>query len=223
MPAATADDAPPLEPPGVCSRDQGLSVRPCRSFSVNQRTEKAGVLVRPMITAPARRRLATTGLSSVAMLSLKATTPLVVARPLQVDVDLHRHRHAVQRAQRIAAAARGIGRIGRGQRLVGQQVDDGVERRVDGLHALQAGLCRFARGEGAAADGGGEALGGPGPQGVGHVVVFPSLFVPRWCDGCLRAAAGCPGQAGRRGVDAAVHSTTFTSWPGLGFLMRRCR
>ena len=139
MPAATADEAPPLEPPGVCARDQGLSVRPCRSFSVNQRTENAGVLVRPMITAPARRRLATTGLSSVARLSLKATTPLVVARPLQVDVDLDRHRHAVQRAQRLAAVPRRIGRVGRGQRLVGQQVDDGVQRGVDCLHTFQAG------------------------------------------------------------------------------------
>ena len=97
--------------------------------------------------------------------------------PLEVDVDLDRHRHAVQRAQRIATAACAIGGVGRGQRLVGQQVDDGVERRVDGLHALQAGLCGFAGGDGAAADGGGEALGGPGPQGVGHGRLFGKMRV----------------------------------------------
>ena len=77
--SATAAAAPPLDPPGVTPASQGLSVRPCRSLSVNQRTENAGVLVRPMITAPARRRLATTGLSSVAIRSFSATTPLSVA------------------------------------------------------------------------------------------------------------------------------------------------
>ncbi len=72
IPAATPDDAPALDPPDIGSRDPELWVRPCSSLSVNHRSENAGVLVRPMITAPARRRLA--------MLSLKATTPLVVAR-----------------------------------------------------------------------------------------------------------------------------------------------
>ncbi|MEO1001435.1 MAG: amidase family protein, partial [Pseudomonadota bacterium] len=36
-------------------------VRPWRALSVNQRSEKAGVFVRPTITAPARRRFATSG------------------------------------------------------------------------------------------------------------------------------------------------------------------
>lgn len=39
------------------------------------------MLVRPMITAPARRRFATTGLSSAATMSRKATTPLLVGSP----------------------------------------------------------------------------------------------------------------------------------------------
>ena len=79
--AATAADAPPLEPPGVCARDHGLNVRPRRSLSVSRRKLNAGVLVRPTMTAPAAFRFATTGLSSVAMRSRNATTPLVVAHP----------------------------------------------------------------------------------------------------------------------------------------------
>jgi hypothetical protein len=58
-----------------------LNVRPRSSLSVCQRRLKAGVLVRPMMIAPARFQLATGGLSVVAITSLKATTPLVVAAP----------------------------------------------------------------------------------------------------------------------------------------------
>src|ERR1051325_8723648 len=61
MPAASAAAAPPLDPPGVIALFQGFSVAPCRSLSVNQRHEKAGVLVRPMMIAPAFFRLAVTG------------------------------------------------------------------------------------------------------------------------------------------------------------------
>ena len=67
--------------PGVTLRFHGFKVRPCKSLSVNQRQEKAGVFVRPMMMAPALRQFATMGASLGAMTSLKATTPLVVARP----------------------------------------------------------------------------------------------------------------------------------------------
>ena len=79
MPDATAELAPPLEPPGVRPRSHGFSVRPCRSLAVIQRNENAGQLLRPTRIAPARRRLATCGLSAAAMLSRNATTPSVVA------------------------------------------------------------------------------------------------------------------------------------------------
>ncbi len=81
MPVAVAAAAPPLEPPGVRAGSHGFSVAPCSALSVNQRIEKAGALVRPITMAPARRRLATTGLSRVATRSLKATTPLSVGQP----------------------------------------------------------------------------------------------------------------------------------------------
>ena len=82
MPAATDDDAPPLDPPGVCVRDHGLYVRPRKSLTVSSRKLNAGVLVRPMMTAPAFFQLATTGLSASATTSLKAATPLTVAQPV---------------------------------------------------------------------------------------------------------------------------------------------
>ena len=81
MPLATAAAEPPEEPPGVSVRSRGLSVWPCSELRVNQRSENAGVLVRPTTTAPAAFRLATTGLSIVAMRSFCKRTPLVVANP----------------------------------------------------------------------------------------------------------------------------------------------
>src|SRR6266446_4918038 len=81
IPVATAAPAPPLDPPAESAGSRGFSVRPCNALSAKMRIEKAGVLVRPMITAPARLRLATTGLSAAAILSRKATTPLSVGQP----------------------------------------------------------------------------------------------------------------------------------------------
>ena len=81
MPEATDADAPPEEPPGVMARPQGLRVWPCRLLRVNQRSEKAGVFVRPMMTAPALRRLATTGLSTSASRSRWVLRPLLVTCP----------------------------------------------------------------------------------------------------------------------------------------------
>ena len=63
MPAATADAAPPEDPPGVRFALCGFRVWPCARLLVNQRIEKAGVLVVPIIIAPAFFRLLTTGLS----------------------------------------------------------------------------------------------------------------------------------------------------------------
>jgi len=54
-------------PDSVGSR--GFRVRPCSGLSLNTRSDQVGALLRPMITAPARFRLATTGLSSVTIVS----------------------------------------------------------------------------------------------------------------------------------------------------------
>src|SRR3984957_2473696 len=64
MCAATAAAEPPLEPPGVCPRLQGLRVTPKAVPSVNGYRPISGVLVLPTITAPAARRRRTTSQSS---------------------------------------------------------------------------------------------------------------------------------------------------------------
>jgi len=66
---------------GYACVDQRLYVRPRLVVHVSRRQKlNAGVLVRPMMTAPAFFQLATTGLSVVAMTSLNAVTPLTVAQ-----------------------------------------------------------------------------------------------------------------------------------------------
>jgi hypothetical protein len=53
MPAATAAAAPPLEPPGVRVRSQGLLARPNSSGSVTARIANSGRLVLPKMTRDA--------------------------------------------------------------------------------------------------------------------------------------------------------------------------
>ena len=80
-PAAAAAPAPPDDPPGEASGCQGLSVRPCSGLSVVARMDSSGVLVRPTMMAPARRRFATTGASSGAITVSKAGRPFGVGLP----------------------------------------------------------------------------------------------------------------------------------------------
>ena len=60
IPAATAAADPPLEPPGVRARSQGLRVMPCTE-SVAPKTHSSGTRVSPTTTPPAARIRATTG------------------------------------------------------------------------------------------------------------------------------------------------------------------
>ena len=61
IPVARAAASPPLEPPGVSDAFQGLSVAPCNSLSVCQRSAISGRLVRPIGIAPACFNWATIG------------------------------------------------------------------------------------------------------------------------------------------------------------------
>ncbi len=79
MPAATAAAAPPDEPPAVTVASRGFSVAPWRRLSVNQRSAKAGALVRPSRIAPLFSRLSTTGLLVAATGAPSVTAPLLVA------------------------------------------------------------------------------------------------------------------------------------------------
>src|SRR5664280_2390691 len=61
MPAATAEPAPPLDPPEVWPVFQGLRVTPNRSFSVTVIDPNSGVLVRPVRMKPARTNASAIG------------------------------------------------------------------------------------------------------------------------------------------------------------------
>lgn len=81
MPVASAAAAPPLDPPGVWRRFQGLRVAPKTSLLVSQRQQNSGVLLRPMTMAPASSQFCTQGDVARAMLSRRAAQPLTVAHP----------------------------------------------------------------------------------------------------------------------------------------------
>ena len=61
MPAATAEPAPPLEPPGVWPGFHGLRVAPKRLFSVTVIEPNSGVLVRPVRMNPAATKASAIG------------------------------------------------------------------------------------------------------------------------------------------------------------------
>src|SRR6202162_4806398 len=75
IPAAIAAASPPLEPPGVRSRSHGLLVRRYRRLSVSHAIKSSGVLVTPRTIAPAFRRRATSGASSVATYPARRRVP----------------------------------------------------------------------------------------------------------------------------------------------------
>src|SRR5689334_22895963 len=83
IPAAAAAAAPPLEPPGLCAKLQGLRVTPVKGLSVTILAAKSGVVVLPKRIAPTSRRRAATGLSkSVACHGRAAAEPKRVGIPL---------------------------------------------------------------------------------------------------------------------------------------------
>src|SRR5438067_13154043 len=61
QPAAIAAASPPLDPPAVRCRSQGLLVRPSRRLSVSHAISNSGALVTPITTAPAARTRETSG------------------------------------------------------------------------------------------------------------------------------------------------------------------
>ncbi|MCY1529744.1 hypothetical protein D9M68_649080 [compost metagenome] len=81
MPAATAAAEPPLEPPGVRDRSHGLRVMPKAAGSVNPFSASSGVLVLPMITAPASSRRCTTVECRAGIAWRNPRLPFDVGRP----------------------------------------------------------------------------------------------------------------------------------------------
>ena len=87
-PAATAALAPPLEPPGVRSRFQGLRVMPKSRLWVAPIQPIIGVFVLPSWIAPAASSRSTIGALSVGTLSAKSRVPNVVRMPLVITRSL---------------------------------------------------------------------------------------------------------------------------------------
>ncbi len=76
-----AAEEPPLEPPGVRSRFQGLRVTPKSGFLVIAVAPHSGVFVLPTTRAPAALSRSTCTESRWAISPLKGTEPWVVAKP----------------------------------------------------------------------------------------------------------------------------------------------
>src|SRR5262245_42028682 len=89
MPTAVADAAPALLPPGVWPRFQGLRVTPVSGLSPIAFQPNSGVVVLPSSTAPASRRRATDGASSVhGWLGSTVLLPRRVGQPLVSTMSL---------------------------------------------------------------------------------------------------------------------------------------
>ena len=82
MPLAVAEAAPPEDPPGVILLLWGLNVWPWSELLVNHLILKAGVLVLPIIIAPAFSKLSTTVLFLFAIKDLFNRKPFVDAKPV---------------------------------------------------------------------------------------------------------------------------------------------
>src|SRR5579863_4560210 len=81
IPAAIAAASPPLEPPAVYSRFQGLFVRPWRRLSVSHAMRNSGVLVTPRTIAPALRSRATSGASCLPTIPVRRRVPASHGKP----------------------------------------------------------------------------------------------------------------------------------------------
>ena len=88
IPVIAATAAPPEEPPGVRVTSHGLRVSPLSGLSHRPFQPCSGVVVLPSSTAPASRRRATTGESSVAGASDVVSDPLRVGHPVTSDRSL---------------------------------------------------------------------------------------------------------------------------------------
>ena len=88
IPVATATAAPPLLPPGVSDASCGLSVAPNTRLNVFDPAANSGVLVLPMMIAPARRSRSASMPSASGMWSAKIVDPYVVRIPAVSSMSL---------------------------------------------------------------------------------------------------------------------------------------
>ncbi len=130
-PAATAAAAPPLEPPGVRSRSQGLRVRPKSGLSVSALWPNSEVLVLPRMTAPAARRRPDR--DGVFFRDQVGEEPGAAggAQAARVEHVLQRHRYSVEWTERLALHHRDLRLAGHDAGEVGRHQAIGIETRVE--------------------------------------------------------------------------------------------
>ena len=127
-PAATAAPLPPLEPPVVRCRSQGLRVTPKVAVSVNGHSVISGTFVLPMITAPASRSRRTTSASAAAGAS-RALVPHAVSSPATSMSSLTAI-GTPSSGPRAAGRAAAVGLVGFEQRPFGEDDPEGVQGRL---------------------------------------------------------------------------------------------
>jgi hypothetical protein len=120
--------------------------------------------------------------------------PLRGRRAGDVDVLLHGERHAVERPEVSAVGDRTISRVGRFQRLLGHDNDNGVDRAIDCLNALKVRLNDFLTGNLSGSDRFGQLRGAHTPQFRGRCDAHVRLPYPRPCHrrGCFSADIKTP-------------------------------
>src|SRR5436853_3687882 len=79
--AATATAEPPLDPPGIRSRSQGLRLGPYAEFSVDDPIANSSQVVLPITTAPAASSRVTTVASKGGTYRSSTRDPAVVGTP----------------------------------------------------------------------------------------------------------------------------------------------
>ena len=137
----------------------GCCVVPKIALYVCQSPARVGVLVLPKITAPAPRSRRTASASRSGTWS-QAAQPAGGAHARGLVGVLDRHRHAVQRADVVAAGQRRVGGVGGARAPVGVERDDGVERAVERFDAGQVMIQQLAARQVATADGLGQRMCG---------------------------------------------------------------
>ena len=156
-PAATAAAAPPLEPPGVWSVFQGLRVAPCSGVSVKCQSPTSGAWVLPIGIAPASRRRRTVSASRTA--GWPPPQPKGLVWPARWTSSLIATGTPSSGAL-VLLAEPAIGLLGRGQRFLGADDAERVQRLLARLGLLERRLDQLAR------------CGLPGPQQQ-HLLLQP--------------------------------------------------
>jgi hypothetical protein len=144
IPEAMAEASPPDEPPAVPAHpgvvgaavQRGLGVHPQPEVGHVRASEGHGAGVAHALD---RHRVG----RRHEVLQCLAALGRGVAR--DVDIGLDGERHPVQRSERTAGLARGVGAVGLTQDLVGSDLNHRVERTVHGVDAREVRLDDLSR------------------------------------------------------------------------------